>query len=58
MPPEKVTIIHAFMNITKADWHNGAAVLIADTLAWTPLGSDYGSELPIAQLTMRVRFSC
>lgn len=47
MPPEKVSFIPAFLDATKADWHNAAVVVTCDELA-VP-GHD-ASPFPLYQL--------
>lgn len=47
MPPEKVSIVPAFLEMTKSDWHNAAIVVTCDEMA---VPGHEISPLPIYQL--------
>lgn len=60
MGPDKITMTSAFLNLTKADWHNGAVIVVVDSMSWTerekPFGAPDPVDLPLAQLDLKVRF--
>lgn len=51
IPSERIAPLKPFFDLTTADWHNGAAVLVCDEVA---VPGHNESRFPLYQLTLKV----